>query len=99
MLEAANFNPWLEAAGGYLSPALVAYKDNPVWTSDPKRTIYRDIAWRSRTAGGLGSIGEKAASAISDFVLVDMFASHCTGREDAKGAIRTAERQLQRIYR
>ena len=34
-----------------------------------------------------------------DFVLVDMFASYCTGREEAKGAIKIAERQLQRIYR
>jgi multiple sugar transport system substrate-binding protein len=99
MLEADNFNPWIEAAGGYLSPGLAAYKANPVWTADPKRTVYRDVAWRSRTAGGLGSVGEKAASAISDFVLLDMFASVCTGREDAKGAMKIAERQLQRIYR
>jgi len=99
MLEADNFNPWIEAAGGYLSPGLAAYKANPVWTADPKRTLFRDVAWRSRTAGGLGSVGEKAASAISDFVLLDMFASFCTGREDAKGAMKIAERQLQRIYR
>jgi multiple sugar transport system substrate-binding protein len=31
--------------------------------------------------------------------LVDMFANYCTGREDAKSAIKIAERQLQRIYR
>ena len=68
-------------------------------TADPKRTVYRDVAKRSRTAGGLGSVGEKAASAISDFVLLDMFAGYCTGREDAKGSIRIAERQFQRIYR
>jgi hypothetical protein len=35
----------------------------------------------------------------SDSVLVDMFASFCTGREDAKGTMKIAERQLQRIYR
>jgi multiple sugar transport system substrate-binding protein len=99
MMEATNFNPWIEAAGGFLSPSLAAYKENPVWTADPKRTLFRDAAWRSRTVGGLGSVGEKAASVIADFVLVDMFASFCTGREDAKGAIRIAERQLQRIYR
>jgi multiple sugar transport system substrate-binding protein len=99
MLEAKQFNPWIEAAGGYLSPGLAAFKENPIWTSDPKRTPFRDVAWRSRTAGGLGSVGEKAAAAIADFVLVDMFASHCTGREDAKGAIKIAERQFQRIYR
>jgi multiple sugar transport system substrate-binding protein len=47
----------------------------------------------------LGSVGDKAASAFSYFVLVDMFASCCIGREDAKGAMKIADRQLQRIYR
>ena len=99
MQEADQFNPWIESAAGYLSPGLAAYEANPVWTSDPKRTVYRDVAKRSLTVGGLGSVGEKAASAVSDFVLLDMFASYCTGREDAKGAMKIAERQLQRIYR
>ena len=99
MLEADQFNPWIEAAAGYLSPGLIAYEKNPVWTSDPKRTPYRDVAQRSLTVGGLGSVGEKAASAVSDFVLLDMFASYCTGREDVKGSIAIAERQLKRIYR
>jgi multiple sugar transport system substrate-binding protein len=99
MLEADQFNKWIEAAQGYLTHSLNGYDANPVWTSDPKRTAFREAAKRSLTAGGLGSVGEKAASAISDFVLVDMFASYCTGREDAKGAIKIAERQLQRIYR
>jgi multiple sugar transport system substrate-binding protein len=44
-------------------------------------------------------VGEKAATAIADFVVLDMFANVCTGREDTKSAIRMAERQLQRIYR
>jgi multiple sugar transport system substrate-binding protein len=99
MLEADQFNKWIEAAQGYLTHSLNGYDANPVWTSDPKRTVFREAAKRSLTAGGLGSVGEKAASAISDFVLVDMFASYCTGREDTKGAIKIAERQLQRIYR
>jgi hypothetical protein len=34
-----------------------------------------------------------------DFVFLDMFASYCTRREEAKGATKIAERQLQRIYR
>jgi multiple sugar transport system substrate-binding protein len=99
MLEAENFNPWLIAAGGYLTHCLNAYDANPVWTSDPKRTPFRDVARRSLTAAGPGSVGEKAASVISDFVLLDMFASYATGREDAKGAMKLAERQVKRIYR
>jgi multiple sugar transport system substrate-binding protein len=99
MLEADQFNRWLESAQGYLVHSLNAYDANSVWIADPKRTVFRDAAKRTLTIGGLGSVGERAASAIADFVLVDMFASYCTGREDAKGAIKIAERQLQRIYR
>jgi multiple sugar transport system substrate-binding protein len=99
MLEADQFNKWIGAAKGYLTHCLNAYDSNPVWTEDPKRTPYRDVAKRSLTAGGLGSVGEKAATAIADFVVLDMFANVATGREDTKSAIRMAERQLQRIYR
>ncbi len=99
MLEAENFNPWVEAAQGYLSHFLLAYDNNPVWTADPKRTVYRDVAKRTLTPGGQGSLGEKAAAAIADFIVVDMFANYATGREDAKGAIAVAERQAKRIYR
>src|ERR1700754_3385185 len=96
MMEADQFNGWLEAAQGYLTHCLNAYDDNPVWTADPKRAPFRDAAKRSLTAAGQGSVGEKAASAIADFVLLDMFAAYATGREDAKGSMKLAERQLQR---
>ena len=43
--------------------------------------------------------GEKAATAIADFLVVDMFANYCTGTKDAKTAISECERQLKRIYR
>jgi multiple sugar transport system substrate-binding protein len=99
LVEADNFNNWLVASAGYLTHTLNAYDQNPVWTSDPKRTVFRDVAKRTLTAGGLGSVGEKSASAIADFLLLDMFASYCTGRETVAGAMKIAERQLQRIYR
>jgi len=98
-MEAANYNKWLEAAVGYITHPLNAYDDNPVWTSDPKLTIVRDCAKRTLTAGGLGSVGEKAASALADFVVLDMFATVCTGRATVKDAIAVAERQARRIYR
>jgi multiple sugar transport system substrate-binding protein len=99
LMEADQYNKWLIASQGGASHPLNAYDDNPVWTEDPKNAPFRDVAKRSLTVGGLGSVGEKAASALADFVLVDMFANYCTGREDAKSAIKMAERQLQRIYR
>src|SRR5258707_409146 len=99
MLEADNFNPWLEGAQGYLTHCLNAYDSNPVWKADPKRTIFGQAGKRTLTAGGLGSVGEKAATAIADFLVLDMFANYCTGREDVKGAMAVAERQALRVYR
>jgi len=99
MLDAQQYNPWIGAAQGYLSHFLGEYDKNPVWTADPKTTPYRDVAKRTLTPAGLGTLGEKAASAIADFIVVDMFANYATGREDLKGAIAGAERQAKRIYR
>ena len=53
---------------------MTAYEKNPVWTSDPKLSMCRDVAKRTLTAGDLGSVGEKAAAALADFVVLDMFA-------------------------
>jgi len=98
-LEAENYNKWLEDAVGYLTHPLNAYDNNAVWKTDPKLSVCRDVAKRTLTAGGLGSVGEKAASALADFLVMDMFASVCTGRATPKEAIAVAERQAKRIYR
>jgi len=99
LLEADNYNKWLQQSVAYITHPLNAYDANPVWTSDPKLTVARDAGKRTLTAGGLGSVGEKAAAALADFIVLDMFANYCTGREDVKGAIKIAERQAQRLYR
>ena len=44
MMEPTEFDPWVQAAQGYLSPFLLGYKANPIWTADPKNTPYRDVA-------------------------------------------------------
>ena len=72
---------------------------NPVWTADPKNTPFRDVAEASLTPAGSGQLGEKAAAAIADFVVVDMFANYCTGSEDLKTAMSSAERSAKRIFR
>ncbi|MGO4714783.1 ABC transporter substrate-binding protein [Bradyrhizobium sp. 2TAF24] len=99
LLEPAQFNPWIEAAQGYLSHFLLGYDSNPVWTADPKTTPYRDVAQSASTPAGIGTMTESAAAAIADFIVVDMFANYCTGAEDTKAAMASAERKLKRMYR
>jgi multiple sugar transport system substrate-binding protein len=99
MMEPEQFNPWVEAAQGYLSPFLNAYEKNPIWTVDPKNTPYRDVAATALTPAGDAQMSENAAAAVADFVVVDMFANYCTGREDVKTAMSSAERAAKRIFR
>ena len=99
MMEKENFDKWLSGARGYLTHTLNAYDSNPVWTADPKNQVFaRPASARCRPPASARS-ARKPATAIADFLVVDMFANYCTGREDAKGAIAIAERQLKRIYR
>jgi multiple sugar transport system substrate-binding protein len=99
MMDAAQYDKWLVDSVAYLTHPLNAYDANPVWKTDPKLSLVRDVAKRTLTAGGLGSVGEKAASALADFIVLDMMASVATGRSSVKEAISIAERQAQRIYR
>ena len=99
MMEAQNYNPWLEAAQGYLTQTLNAYAANPVWTADPKTTVFREASTRTLPASGIGPLSPKTAAAFAEFVVVDMVARYCTGQEDLKTTMRTAERQAQRIFR
>jgi multiple sugar transport system substrate-binding protein len=99
MLEKENFDKWLSGARGYLTHTLNAYDASPVWTADPKNQVFSQASKRALPASGIGTPGEKAATAIADFLIVDMFANYCSGRDDAKGAIAVTERQLKRIYR
>jgi len=99
MLEKEQYDNWLTGARGYLTQTLNAYETSPVWTADPKNAPFAQASKRALPASGIGTPGEKAATAIADFIVVDMFANYCTGAKDAKGAIVEAERQLKRIYR
>ena len=98
-LEKENYDKWLTGARGYLTHTLNAYDNSPVWTADPTNAVFGQASKRALPASGIGTPGEKAATAIADFLVVDMFANYCTGRETAAGAIAIAERQLKRIYR
>src|SRR6201991_4557115 len=99
MLEKENYEKWLSGARGYLTQTLNAYDSAPVWTVDPKNAVFAQASKRALPASGIGKVGEKAATAIADFIVVDMFANYCTGSKDAKTAMAEAERQLKRIYR
>ncbi len=99
MLEADQYEPWLDANLGYWAHPLAAYKDAAVWTSDPKVAVFRDSMNNKFWAGYKGPISEASATATNEYLLVQMFAAVASGQSTPADAAREAERRARRIFR
>ena len=85
------------------------WDDSVFWLSVFNTLLYTGVASVFKFAIGLylalllnNNMPFKAmirALVLIPFIVLDMFANVCTGREDAKGAIKIAERQALRLYR
>ena len=69
MMEAEQVDPWVQAAIGYVTPALKHYEKNPIWTVDPKHTPYRNSMVNMLPSGYAGRMGYASAGALSDFIV------------------------------
>jgi multiple sugar transport system substrate-binding protein len=98
MMEADQYNPWMKAAIGYVSQPLKAYEKNPIWTSDPKHTVYRDCASLMLDNGYSGALGAASAAVMADYVVVDMVASAASGSKTSKAAAAEAAERASRYY-
>jgi multiple sugar transport system substrate-binding protein len=98
LMEKEQYDAFLQGSVGYLSHPLRAYKDHPVWTEDPKRLVFRDVAERSRSFAYNGSLGYAASSVFADFVVVNMVAEVATGAKTPKEAATDAQRRAERYY-
>ena len=79
MNEAEQMDPWVQAAIGYVTPALRYYEKNPIWTVDPKHTPYRDSMKNMLPSGYAGKMGYASAGALADFIVVNMVAEAASG--------------------
>jgi multiple sugar transport system substrate-binding protein len=99
MWEKEQYEPWQQAAIGYISHPLDAYASNPIWTEDPKHTQYRDSVKRMLWNGYAGPLGYASAAAMADYIIVNMFAQVCAGELTPKEAAERAAKRAERYYR
>jgi len=99
MMEADQFNAWIAGGGGYVSQPLRAYASNPIWTSDPKNTPYRDAFANLRPAGFAGKLGYASAGALADFIVANMVAEAASGSKSPKEAAERAQKRAERYYK
>jgi multiple sugar transport system substrate-binding protein len=99
MLEAEQFEPWLNANLGYWAHPLMAYRAAAVWSGDPKVAIFRDSMNSPFWNGYKGPLSAASGQANSEYVLVQMFASVASGQATPQQAVQEADRRSRRIFR
>ncbi|MFM7697134.1 MAG: ABC transporter substrate-binding protein [Limnohabitans sp.] len=99
MMEAEQYDAWLQGGGGYVSHPLAAYAKNPIWTVDPKHTPYRDSAKNMRPSGYAGQLGYASAGAMADFIVSNMVAEAASGSKTPAEAAQRAQKRAERYYK
>ncbi len=99
MMEKEQYEPWQQAAIGYVTQPLRAYESNPIWTVDPKHTPYRDAMKIMQPNGYAGEMGYASAASMADFIVVNMIAEAASGSKTPKEAAERAEKRAQRYYK
>jgi len=99
MMEKEQYFPWQQASIGYVTQPLKAFESNPVWTSDPKHTPYRDLMKNMLPNGYAGEMGYASAATMADFILVNMVAEAASGSKTPKEAAERAAKRAERYYK
>jgi multiple sugar transport system substrate-binding protein len=99
MMEKEQYEPWQQAAIGYVTQPLRAYESNPIWTVDPKHTPYRDAMKIMQPNGYAGDMGHASAECMADFIIVNMVAEAATGSKTPQEAAERAQKRAERHYK
>jgi multiple sugar transport system substrate-binding protein len=99
MMEKDQYIPWQQASIGYVTQPLKAYESNPIWTSDPKHTPYRDLLKYMLPNGYAGEMGYASAATMADFIMVNMVAEAASGSKSPKEAAERAAKRAERYYK
>jgi multiple sugar transport system substrate-binding protein len=99
MWEREQFDPWMQAAIGYVTGPLKDQEKSTIWTADPKHTPYRDVAKGLLDNGHAYKLGAASAAVMADCILIDMVAAAASGSKTPKEAALEAEKRAQRYYK
>ena len=99
MMEKEQYEPWQQAAIGYVTQSLKYYDSNPIWTVDPKHTPYRDAVRIMQPSGYAGTMGYASAGCMADFIMVNMVAEAASGSKTPKEAAERAQKRAERYYK
>ena len=92
-----QYDAWFQAMNTFAIPPTKIWYNHPLWTKDPKLTMYRDVIRDARCAGYAGPPTRKASEALAKYIVVDMFAKAIQGVAPEE-SLKWATQELNKIY-
>jgi multiple sugar transport system substrate-binding protein len=99
MWEWEQYDPWMQAAIGYVTGPLKIQETSKTWTVDPKHAKFRDESQGVVVNGYAYKLGAASAAAMADYILIDMVAEAASGAQTPKAAAARAEQRALRYYK
>ena len=99
LMEAEQYNPWMEKSIGYGAQTLKAYEANPLWHGDPKVAVYGECPAMATVHGYSGPLGPASAACLGDYIVLDMVAEASSGTRTPKEAAQRAAERAKRYYK
>ena len=96
-MDRAQYDKYFETMDTFGIPGTKAYFEHPLWTKDPKTTVFRETLQAARQVGHAGPPGRKATESLSKFIIVDMFARSLQGATP-EDAVKWAAGELRKVY-
>ncbi len=93
----ANYEGWFTVQKGFAVGPTKVWEGNKMWDEDPVMAPYRDAAKFGRVPGFSGRPNQKAAEALTKYIVVDMYAKAVQGMR-AEDTVKWAEAELKKIY-
>jgi len=91
------FDKWFISQQGYTAGPTKVWEDHPVWNVDPVLAPFKKIPVTGRLVGYAGAPNQKAAEALTKYIIVDMYAKAIQGMA-AEDSVKAAHAELAKIY-
>jgi multiple sugar transport system substrate-binding protein len=92
-----NYEKWFISQKGYATPPTAKWEEHKVWNEDPVMAPFKVAAKLGQAPGFAGLPDQKAAEALSKYIITDMYAKAVQGMP-AEEAVKWAEGELKKIY-
>jgi multiple sugar transport system substrate-binding protein len=91
------FDKWFKSQKGYSIGPTFDWQKHPMWAEDPVMTPVKNAADRAKFPGYPGPAGQKAAEALSKYIMIDMYAKAVQGMA-AEDAVKWAHEEMVKVY-